>query len=358
MHKKLYIPGPVEVAPDVLEAMATPMVGHRMKEYAALHRRVTDGLKRLLGTAEPVFLSTSSAFGVMEGAVRNLVQKRCACFSNGAFSAKWHDVTRRCGLEADHFAAEWGEPVTPEVVERALSTGKYDAMTVVHNETSTGVMSPLAEIASVMRKYPDVSFIVDTVSSMSAVPLDVSALQTDVCLAGVQKAFGLPPGLAVFAVSRKALEKARTTPNRGYYFDFVEFEENDRKDNTPSTPCISLIYALAHQMEKMFAEGLENRYERHRQMAETTRSWVQAQGFGLFAAEGARSVTLTCAKSDGKTDLEKLKKLAGERSYAIDNGYGKIKNATFRIAHMADMTPADLEELFALLGELLPLARG
>ncbi|WP_305042952.1 pyridoxal-phosphate-dependent aminotransferase family protein [Geoalkalibacter sp.] len=357
MHKKLYIPGPVEVSRDVLEAMCAPMIGHRMKEYAVVHERVTRGLKQLLNTQDPVFLSTSSAFGVMEGAVRNLVQKRCACFGNGAFSSKWHDVTRRCGLEADLFSAEWGEPISANMVEQALATGKYDALTLVHNETSTGVMSPLEQIAAVMKNYPEVSFIVDTVSSMSAVPLDLAQLGTDVCLAGVQKAFGLPPGLAVFAVSRRALDKARTTPNRGYYFDFEEFEQNDLKHNTPSTPCISLIYALAHQLDKMFAEGLEQRYARHARMAEATRSWVRAQGFSLFAAEGARSQTLTCARNDGRTDLEALKKLAAARGYAIDNGYGKIKNLTFRIAHMADMTLADLEELFPLLEELLPQAR-
>jgi aspartate aminotransferase-like enzyme len=320
-----------------------------MPKSTAGHHRPEE----LLGTTEPVFLSTSSAFGVMEEAVptwcetlRQLRQRR--------FSGKWHDVTRRCGLEADSFSAEWGQPITAEMVDKALATGKYDALTVVHNETSTGVMSPLEEIAEVVKKYPDVSFIVDTVSSMSAVPLDVTALGTDVCLAGVQKAFGLPPGLAVFAVSRRALEKARTTPNRGYYFDFEEFEANDLKDNTPSTPCISLIYALDHQLAKIFAERLENRYARHRLMAEATRAWVLAQGFTLFAAEGARSQTLTCGRNDERTDLEQLKKLAGARGYAIDNGYGKIKNTTFRIPHMADMTMADLEELFALLEELLP----
>ncbi|MDO3378024.1 pyridoxal-phosphate-dependent aminotransferase family protein [Geoalkalibacter halelectricus] len=357
MHKKLYIPGPVEVAPDVMEAMCAPMIGHRMKEYALVHEKVTRALKQLLNTQEPVFLSTSSAFGVMEGAVRNLVQKRCACFGNGAFSSKWHDVTRRCGIEADLFSASWGEPISATLVDQALRTGKYDAMTMVHNETSTGVMSPLEEIAEVMKNYPQVSFIVDTVSSMSAVPLDLERLGTDVCLAGVQKAFGLPPGLAVFAVSRRALGKARSTPNRGYYFDFDEFEQNDLKHNTPSTPCISLIYALAHQLDKMFAEGLEQRYARHARMAEATRAWVQDQGFGLFAAAGARSQTLTCARNDERTDLEVLKKLAAERGYAIDNGYGKIKNQTFRIPHMADMTLEDLEELFTLLEELLPQAR-
>lgn len=357
MSKKLYIPGPVQIAPDVYTAMCTPMIGHRMKEYAQLQHRVTSSLKLMLHTSDPVFLSTSSAFGIMEGAVRNLVQKRCANFSNGAFSAKWHDVTKRCGLEADHFAAEWGQPVTPRMVDEALATGKYDAMTLVHNETSTGVLSPLDEIAAVMKKYPEVSFIVDTVSSMTAVPLDLAALGTDVCLAGVQKAFGLPPGLAVCAVSQKALDKAKTTPNRGYYFDFEEFAQNDLKDNTPSTPAISLIFALDHQLQKMLAEGLENRYARHRAMAEATRSWALGHGFGLFAAEGARSVTLTCISNDGRTDLEQLKKLASEQGYAIDNGYGKIKNLTFRIAHMADFTMQDMTELFCVLDPLLAKVR-
>jgi len=357
MAKKLFIPGPVEVSNDVFAAMSSPMIGHRMPEYAALHQSVTSQLQTLLNTKDPVFLSTSSAFGIMEGAVRNLVQKRCANFGNGAFSTKWHDVTKRCGIKADLFTAEWGQPITAEMVDKALASGDYDAMTMVHNETSTGVMSPLEEIAEVMKKYPYVSFIVDTVSSMTAVPIDFKALGLDVCLAGVQKAFGLPPGLAVCAVSRAALDKAKATPNRGYYFDFEEFEKNDLKHNTPSTPCISLIYGMDAQLKKMFAEGLDNRYRRHAQMAEATRNWITAQGFGLFAAEGHRSMTLTSGANDGRTDLDMLKKLVGERGYAMDNGYGKIKNETFRIPHMADMTLADLEEYFALLEELLPQVR-
>jgi aspartate aminotransferase-like enzyme len=358
MAKKLYVPGPVEVRPDVLAAMATPMIGHRTKDYAALHERVVNRLKALLNTEGRVFLSTSSAFGVMEGAIRNLVQRRCINFANGAFAKKWHDVTLRCGKEADLVAVDWGKPVTPELVDKALSTGKYDAMTLIHNETSTGVMSPLAGIAEVMRRYPEVSFIVDTVSSMSAVPLNLTTLGTDVCLAGVQKAFGMPPGLAVFAVSDRALEKAVQTPGRGYYFDFVEFATMDEKHNTPSTPCLSQIFALDHQLDKMFAEGLENRYRRHLRMAEATRQWVLDRGFTLFPDPGYCSVTLTCARNDGRTDLEQLKKLAADRGYAIDNGYGKIKNETFRIAHMGDYTMEDMEELFHLLEELLPRVRG
>ncbi len=349
MAKKLFIPGPVEVHQDVLNAMSVPMMGHRSADYAALHQRVTDKLKKVLYTEGRVFLSTSSAFGVMEGAVRNLVQKRCVNFCNGAFSDKWHDVTKRCGIEADAVHAEWGKPILPEMVDEALKTGKYDAMTIVHNETSTGTMSPLEEIAEVMKEYPDISFIVDTVSSMSGAKVEVDILGLDVCVASVQKAFGLPPGLAVFTVSEKALEKAKSTPNRGYYFDFLEFAKNDEKHNTPSTPCISQIHALGVQLDRILKEGIEERFARHAKMAEKTREWILSKGFELFAPEGYRSNTLTSGKNSKDADLEGLKKKLSERGYVFDNGYGKIKNKTFRIAHMADIMPEDLDDLFKVI---------
>jgi aspartate aminotransferase-like enzyme len=352
-HKKLFIPGPVEVAPEILEAMATPMIGHRMKEYAELHGRIKANLKKLLFTQDRVFLSTSSAFGVMEGAVRNLVGKRCANFCNGAFSDKWHDVTRRCGKEADAFKSEWGKPITAKMVDEALSTGKYDALTLIHNETSTGVMSPLAEICDVLRRYPDVVSIVDTVSSMSALKIPVDELGIDCCLFGVQKAFALPPGLAVFTASEKALARAATVEGRGYYFDFLEFAANDDKDNTPSTPCISQIYALDRQLLRFFAEGLENRWARHRSMAEYMREWVVGMGYGLFPEERFCSMTLTCAVNSRGTDLAALKKMLGELGYAFDDGYGKIKGKTFRIAHMGDMQLQDLKELTKIIEDCL-----
>lgn len=353
MSKKLFIPGPVNVAPEIFEAMSQPMIGHRMKEYAVLHGRVTDNLKKLMQTGSRVFLSTSSAFGAMEGAVRNLVKVRCANFCNGAFSDKWHDVTKRCGKDADAIKVPWGQPITAELVDATLAGGKYDCITMIHNETSTGVLSPLPEIAAVMKKYPDVVFVVDTVSSMSAMPIALDELGIDCCIFGVQKAFALPPGLAVFTASEKALKRAETVDYRGYYFDFLEFAANDEKDNTPSTPCISLIYGLDCQLQRFFVEGLENRWARHSAMAERTRSWVQERGFELFAPEGARSVTLTSVANSRGADLAAIKKQLGEKGYAFDDGYGKIKGQTFRIAHMGDLQPSELEEFLAVLdGEL------
>ena len=352
-HKKLFIPGPIEVAPEILEAMATPMIGHRMKEYAVLHARIKANLKKLLFTESRVFLATSSAFGVMEGAVRNLVAKRCANFCNGAFSDKWHDVTRRCGKEADQYKVEWGKPVTPELVEKALSTGKYDTVTLIHNETSTGVMSPLPEIAAVLRRYPDVVSIIDTVSSMSALKIPLDELGIDCCIFGVQKAFAIPPGLAVFTATGKALERAAKVEGRGYYFDFLEFAANDEKDNTPSTPCISQIYALDRQLGRFFAEGLEHRWERHSKMASFVREWVLKNGYGLFPETSYCSQTLTCALNTRKTDLSALKKQLDGLGYVFDDGYGKIKGETFRIAHMGDMQLEDLIEFTAVIEKCL-----
>ncbi len=354
MHKKLFIPGPVEVHPDILAAMATPMIGHRMKEYADLHGRVTSGLKQLMLTNERVFLATSSAFGVMEGAIRNLVNTRCANFCNGAFSDKWHDVTLRCGKQADAIRFEWGQPVTPEAVEKALSTGKYDSMTMIHNETSTGVMSPLAEIAEVMKRFPDVMFIVDTVSSMSAIKIPVAELGIDSCIFGVQKAFALPPGLTVFSASEKALQRAAVVAGRGYYFDFLEFAANDEKNNTPSTPSISHIYAMDKQLDRIFAEGLESRWARHRDLADYVRSWVTARGFELFPEPAYCSQALSCIRNTRQIDLAGLKKKLAERGYAFDDGYGKIKGTTFRIAHMGDMVRSDLDGLFTAIIECAP----
>jgi aspartate aminotransferase-like enzyme len=226
-------------------------------------------------------------------------------------------------------------------------------MTLIHNETSTGVMSPLPEIARVLRKYPDVVSIIDTVSSMSALPVPVKELGIDCCIFGVQKAFALPPGLAVFTATQRALDRAATVEGRGYYFDFLEFAANDDKDNTPSTPCISQIFALDRQLDRFLAEGLEARYARHRALAGRVRGWVQERGFGFFAAEPYRSLTLTCATNDRGVDLATLKKRMGERGYAFDDGYGKIKGATFRIAHMGDLTLAELEMFLAALDEEL-----
>ena len=353
-HIKLFIPGPVEVSDQTFAAMSQPMIGHRGSGFQDLYAAIQPKLQQLLNTKNPVFLSTSSAWGVMEASVRNLVGKKvlnCCC---GAFSDKWFDVSKRCGKEAEALKVEWGQPILPELIETKLKTGQFDCVTLVHNETSTGVMNPLAEIAQVLRKYPDVSFVVDSVSSMTAVKIDTDALGIDVLLAGTQKAWALPPGLAVFAVSERALKKAETLPARGYYFDFLEFKANHDKNMTPSTPSIPHIYGLRYKLDEFFKEGLENRYTRHLKMAQMTREWAKSRGFELFPKAGYESVTLTCVKNNKGIDVAKLQKALKEKySVLIDGGYGQIKGKSFRLAHMGDETPDTVSKLHGMLDDCL-----
>ncbi|HEX7470094.1 MAG TPA: alanine--glyoxylate aminotransferase family protein [Verrucomicrobiae bacterium] len=353
-HVKLHIPGPVEVSEKTFKAFCSPMIGHRGQGFKDLYAKIQPQLQTLLSTKQLVYLSTSSAWGVMEGTIRNLVQKKvlnCMC---GAFSDKWLDVSKRCGKQAEALQVDWGSPIRAEQVDAKLATGQFDALTLIHNETSTGTMSPLAEIAALKKKYPDVIFVVDAVSSMTAVPLKFDELGIDVLLAGTQKAFAMPPGLAVFVCSTAALAKAATAKDRGYYFDFVEFQKNAEQSMTPSTPSIGHVYALASKLEDFFAEGLENRYARHRRTNQMTRDWAARHGFTLFPEKGFESITLTCvnngAKPGGRTvDVAKLQKLTKDQGFLIDGGYGKIKGITFRLSNMGDETEATMNQLYAAL---------
>jgi len=353
-HVKLHIPGPVEVSEKTFRAFSSPMIGHRGQGFKDLYAKIQPQLQTLLSTKQLVYLSTSSAWGVMEGAIRNLVTKKvlnCMC---GAFSDKWLDVSQRCGKQAEGLKVDWGSPIRAEQIDAKLATGQFDALTLIHNETSTGVMSPLDEIAALKKKYPDVMFIVDAVSSMTAVKLDFDAMGIDVLLAGTQKAFAMPPGLAVFVCSPAALAKAATVKDRGYYFDFVEFQKNAEGSMTPSTPSIGHVYALANKLDDFFAEGLDARYARHKRLAEATRSWAARHGFTLFPEKGFESVTLTCisngARPSGRIiDVAKLQKLVKDQGFLIDGGYGKIKGTTFRISNMGDETDASMSQLYAAL---------
>jgi aspartate aminotransferase-like enzyme len=330
------------------------MIGHRGQGFKDLYAKIQPQLQQLLFTKQLVYISTSSAWGVMEGALRNLVSKKvlnCMC---GAFSDKWFDVSKRCGKEAEALQVPWGSPIRPEVVDKKLATGQFDALTLIHNETSTGVMSPLSEIAALKKKYPDVMFVVDAVSSMSAVPIKFDELGIDVLLAGTQKAFAMPPGTAVFACSPAALAKAATMKDRGYYFDFIEFQKNAEQSMTPSTPSIGHVYALESKLADFFAEGLDARFARHRKTNQMTRDWAAKHGFTLFPEPGFESITLTCVNNGAKpggrvVDVPKLQKLVKDQGFLIDGGYGKIKGTSFRVSNMGDETEATMAQLFAAM---------
>lgn len=357
MHKKLFIPGPVEVAPDVLEKMATPMIGHRSKDASRIQRSISDNLRKIFGTEEEILLSTTSGSGLMEGAVRSCTAKRAAIFSVGAFGNRWYEMATSNNVPADKFEVEWGTPTTPEQVDEVLSTGKYDLITVTHNETSTGIMNPLDEIGKVVKKYPDVVFCLDTVSSAAGTELKVDEWGVDICITSTQKAIGLPPGMSACTFSKKAIERAKQVPNRGLYLDLLSlYNYIQKKDyQYPSTPSLSHMFALEYQLDKiMNKEGLENRFKRHIEGAEIVRAWAR-KNFEIFPDERYMSNTLTNIKNTREIDVAALNKALGERGYQISNGYGKLKDKTFRIAHMAETTPEELKQLLNTMDEILGL---
>lgn len=348
---KLFIPGPVDVEPDVLEQMTKPMIGHRGKNFGNLLVETTDKLKKVLYTENAVFLSTSSATGLLEGSIRNCVDKKCLNVSNGAFGESWHEIALANGKQADILEVEWGRGVTPDVIDKKLSEKNYEAITVVHNETSTGMANPIYDIAKVVKEH-DVLFLVDAVSSIAGIKLEVDKLGIDVCVFGTQKAIGLPPGLAMCSVSERAMEKAAKVSNRGCYFDFLSFSEYAQKGQTPNTPVIPLIFALNYQLDKILKEGLENRFKRHKEMADIVRAWAK-EHFELFPEERYASNTVTCVKNTKSMDVAAMIDKLKLRGYQISNGYGKLKGVTFRIGHMADRKVAEVKELLKVMDEIL-----
>jgi aspartate aminotransferase-like enzyme len=351
---RLFIPGPVKVDEDVLQQMARPTLGHRGKEYSQLHGETVDMLKKIFFTDQNVFLSTSSASGIWEAAIRNCVapDETVLCTMCGAFSDKWADVVKSCGRNVEELKVDWGQPITAEMIDQKLSAGKYAAITMVYNETSTGLTNPVDEISKMMReKYPDVLVFVDSVSAMVGLPLKFDELGWDITFASVQKAFAIPPGFAVALVSDRAMKKAETVPNRGYYFDFLLWAKAAAKSQTLVTPGVQHLFALNYQCNKLVKEGMENVWARHKQMAEFVRSWAK-QNFDIFCDAKYASNTLTAVKNTRGIDVAAVIKAIQEKHNTIfGNGYGKIKDQTFRIAHMGDITMDDLKELLGWIDE-------
>ncbi|TFH11421.1 MAG: alanine--glyoxylate aminotransferase family protein [Candidatus Atribacteria bacterium] len=355
MHKRLFTPGPTQVRPEILKELATPQIHHRAPEFSELYADIQSKLQSVLSTKNAVLLYTSSSTGAMESAVTNLVAKRCLNLVNGAFSERWNEITAANGVPCDTFELPWNVAIKPEMVDEQLATGKYDAVTLVYNETSTGLMNPLEGIAEVVANYPDVFLLVDAVSGMAGAPIETDAWGIDFVLAGVQKAFALPAGLAVAAISDRAVERAKIVPSRSYYFNIPLMHESHLKNQTPSTPAIPHMYALNAQLNDMLAEGMDRRFARHAKMAAIVQAWAKKH-FDIYPEDGYWSQTLTSIVNTTQIDVPgMIKRLADEYNLRIANGYGNIKNKTFRIAHMGDTQVDEIQGLLKAIESVLGL---
>lgn len=342
----MFTPGPVDVDPDVLEAQARPMIPHRTDEFNEFFRGTEAKLKKVFMTETRVFQPPATGSGMQEAGVRNLAQKDVLSCVNGAFSERWYQVAVTNAKQADRLEAIWGEIIEPEMLADALKQKHYEAVTIVHNETSTGVENPLKELAAVVHEVsPETLILVDAVSSMGGVKIETDNWGLDFTLTSSQKCFALPPGMSFAAVSDRALKKAETVEHRGWYFDLLRLEKHRIKNSTPMTPSISLIWALNAQLDKMLAEGLENRFARHQAMADRVQTWAVEHGMEPLAPEGYRSKTVSTIKNLRGVDISALNEFLLSKGMRISNGYGDLKNKTFRIAHMGETQMHHIDEL-------------
>jgi aspartate aminotransferase-like enzyme len=334
---RFFNPGPVWVRPQVLQALTGPMLSHRSQAFMDLYGRILEKLPKVFRTARTAHTLATSATGVWEAALVSCVDGPVLSLGNGAFSEKWGDMSQRLGLETDLLKAEWGKPISPDDVKKKLAGKKYAAVTVVHSETSTGVLNDLAAIAKVVRENSDALVFADAVTSVAGTKVETDAWGLDVVLTGSQKAFALPPGLALFAMSERTLAAAKKKKFRGLYLDLVDIDAFAQKKQTPTTPCLPLLYALDVQLDHILAEGIENRWARHEAMRLAIAEWASKNGFRIFAEKGAESPTVTSMIPPAGVNAEELNKALKAAKWTTGSGYGKLKATNVRIGHMGDV---------------------
>ena len=359
MHKKLLIPGPTEVSPQILQEQTRLMIGHRSKEFSDLYGGITGKLAKFFELPADYQPTTTTSSGTLWFDIvgRSIVKKKVLCCINGVFSQRFGEIMRSCGKQADWIEVEWGSVVKPEQVAEKLESGEYDTVTMCHNESSTGARSPVAEVGKLIKKdYPDVLFAVDSVSSMGGdwtLPQEMGA---DILFASTQKCFALSPGLAIALVNNRALERAKDVPNRGGYTDILEIFEFEKKHQTPFTPNVSLLYALDKRLDLMLAETYNGIFQRHKDMAALTQKWAKKH-FEMFPEKGYESITVSCIKNTLGKNVKELNQKLAERGLEISNGYGKLAEKTFRIGHMGEWTVPGIQQALDAIDEIWGLQK-
>ncbi len=348
---KYFVPGPVYVLEEVRAAMLAPVVGHRSPEFMPVYRRITEALKPVFRTTRDVYMATSSATFLMEAALTSLTASDVLHLTNGAFSERWFDIGKSLGRAVDQIAAPWGQTVEPELVRQALRRKRYEAVTVAHNETSTGVVNPLAEIARVVREESDALLLVDAVSSLAGAPVETDGWELDLVFAGSQKGLATPPGLTLFTFSERAERRAESIPYRGFYGDLLRYRDKHREGGPITTAAVSIAWALDLQLERIAREGMEARWARHAAMQHQAAGWAEGHGFEFVSVVDGRSPTVSCLRPPAGREARALVAALKRRGFTLGGGYGRFKESTFRIGHMGEVQTTDLAALLAAMEE-------
>jgi aspartate aminotransferase-like enzyme len=347
---RFLLPGPTEVHPDVLAAMLRPMIPHRGSDMVELLTGLEAPLREMFRTSRRVVIGTCAATAFMEMAVRCGVRHRVLSLVGGAFGGRFAAIAGACGLDVVRLDVNPGETVEPDMLADALRRTEVDAVTLVHSETSTGALAPLAELAAVVRRFDDVLLLVDAVTSLAGSPVETDALGLDFVFTGSQKALALPPGLALAVASERMLARARKLPGRGAYLDLVAYDEAYAERQPTNTPAVSLFYALATQCARIAqAGGIAARWERHDAMRRTVEHWIDGDGgrlgFRYLPCTGRRSWTVSCLRVPEGLPARIVVQRLKAQGWVIGSGYGPLKDTTIRIGHMGDHTVASITEV-------------
>lgn len=336
-----FVPGPTEVRPEILEHMTRPMMGHRGRAFEAMFARIEAGLRDVLLTARPVYVGATSATGFMEMAIRNAPEGPILSLVNGGFSERFAQVAEACNRRVERLVVPWGATFDMDLVESALDAMRFSAVTVAHSETSTGVLTDVRTVAQLAHRHGAMA-LVDSVSGAGGAEIMVDGWALDFAFTASQKALALPAGLAFAVASADYVERAKSVADRGFYFDVLQYDKYAEKNQTPSTPATSLLYALEAQMGDIGREGIERRWERHLAMRDATIAWVEAVAarrgvqLDVIAPDGARSPTVTVISLPPAIKGAEVTEAVKARGYTIGGGYGQLKDSTVRIGHMGD----------------------
>ena len=353
MPEKRYLmtPGPTPVPPEVLAALAEPVVHHRGRDFREIYERCLARLREVYRTEHDVLLFTSSGTGAFESAVANLISPgdRVVVVSAGSFGERWIAMTKAFAADVVEVRLDWGETPEPEDLRSALAAGDVRVVYLVHSETSTGVVADVQALASVA-KEAGALVVVDAVSSLGAVPLETDAWGIDVVVSGSQKALMCPPGLAFASVSPAALEAASRSTSPRFVYDWERTRAAQAKLDAPFTPAVSLVRALDVALGLLLDEGLESAFARHARLGRACREGVKAMGLELFSPDEDRSAVVTAVRTPEGIDATRIVAELRERfGITLANGQGELKGKIVRIGHIGWFDVFDITTALAAL---------
>jgi aspartate aminotransferase-like enzyme len=342
----LRIPGPTALPPSVREVGGRQMINHRGPEFAAMLERILSGIRPYFGTTNDVAMITTAGTGGLEAAVVNTLSPgdRVLAVSIGAFGDRFAKIARAYGADVTKIEVEWGQAADPAVIREALQGEPgYRVVLLTHNETSTGVMNPIPELAAVVRELaPETLILVDSVSSLGAVPFEMDAWGVDLVVTGSQKAWMSAPGLAMIAASPRAWTAMETATMPRVYLDLRAHRDSHATGQTPWTPALAVVYQVDEGLRLMNAEGADNVFARHEACAAATRAGLRALGFELFADQRYASRTVTAASVPADLDWKAFNGEVKRRGLVLAGGQAKLSGKIFRVGHLGSVTVQEI----------------